>query len=177
MMERMDAPGGRHVSLWHEGSDLFGRRAEVMRAIDQRLAVDPHATLDVVLRPREPFPLNLVDALKVRLAAAPATYLSRSLGHRGENAHRRIAVVLPLDASFPRDWIAAVRREVPVFREQPLARALEDAASLGEEQPGALILDPQAPEAALSSLASLADPDAVAFADRALERAWQARAL
>ena len=172
-----DAPGARHVSLWHRGNALFERRAELWAAVDRRLAVDPHATLDIVLCPSEPFPLDLIDSLRQRLAAAPQTYLTRSLAHRGEDAQRRLAVVLPPESSFPPGYLDALRDEVNVFREQSVRTALEHAERLGDDLPGALIGDAAVSDASLEELERRADGDAVAFSGRELERRWQARAL
>jgi radical SAM superfamily enzyme YgiQ (UPF0313 family) len=174
---RCDQAGARHVSLWHRGNDLFARRAELWAALDSRLAVDPHATLDIVLHPTEPFPLDLIDSLRQRLGAAPQTYLTRSLAHRGEDAQRRIAVVLPREASFPQGYLDALREEVSVFREQSSRTALEHAERLGAELPGAWIADHAVSEESMGELERRADADAVAFAGRELERQWQARTL
>src|SRR5438067_6952686 len=59
--------GAQHVAIWFAGRDLFARRAEIVAALDRRLCLDPFATIDVVLRPEEPFPLDLLDAIRARL--------------------------------------------------------------------------------------------------------------
>ena len=159
-------PGARHVALWFSGGDLFGRREELRRALDQRLAIDPHATLDVVLAPSGPFPLDLLDAVRSQLARAVPSYVSRAIAHRGEDLQRRIAVVLR-GGDFPRDWIEAVREKAQVFVEQPFESAAASGSRLGAEEPGALIVGPAG--AGLD-----ADPDAVIFASRADETKWQA---
>jgi len=127
------APGAQHVALWLEGNDLFAVRVAALRAIDARLAVDPHATLDVVLAPRREFPLDLLDRLRARLDSAPSSYASRALGWRCEDLQRRIAVVLRGEASP--GWIDAVRDLAPVFRDQRMASALRDAERLGGDLP------------------------------------------
>jgi tRNA A37 methylthiotransferase MiaB len=168
------AAGPQHSALWFQGTDLFGRRPEILRSIDARLAIDPFATLDVVLAPSDPFPLDLLDAIRANLDAGPRSYLSRSLAHRGENAQRRIAVVLrePFDA----DWVDAIRELAQVFRDQPAHAALRDAARLGMDLPGARIVGEVSPEA-FDELARLADPDLVCFAGRKLEALWQQKVL
>jgi hypothetical protein len=167
-------PGAQHVALWFEGRDLFARRAEIAFGIERRLRIDPFATLDVVLAPAEPFPLDLLDQVRAQLDAARPSYVSRALAHRGENLQRRIAVVLRrvLDP----DWILAVREQAQVFRDQVVCEALRDAGRLGAELPGARIVGPASRDE-LSELARRADGDFVAFADRALEAAWQQRVL
>ena len=165
--------GEQHVALWFAG-DLFPRGAEIARSIDARLRIDPYATLDVVLAPEEPFPLDLLDRIRARLDAAPQSYFSRALAHRGEDLMRRVAVVLRGD--FDPDWIEAVRDRAQVFREQTAAQALREAERLGADLPGARIVGPVAPEA-FAGLQQRAGPDFVAFADLALEAKWQQEAL
>jgi hypothetical protein len=169
------APGAQHVGLWLEGDDLFARRDAALRAIDARLAVDPHATLDVVLAPRREFPLDLVDHLRARLDSAPSSYTSRALAWRGEDLQRRIAVVLRGEASAA--WIDAVRGVVPVFRDQRMASALRDAERLGGDLPAARITSGPPSQDEFRELARRADPEAVCFADRGSEAAWQRQVL
>jgi len=173
-LSRMAAPGAQHVALWLTGRDLFGRREVAFAAIEACLAVDPYSTMDVVLAPERQFPLDLLELLRARLAAAPASYASRALAHRGEDLMRRISVVLRGEADP--DWVEAVRSRVPVFRDQGFRRALADATRLGADLPGARITD-LPPQDAFRELQRLCDPEAVCFADRTLERAWQAEAL
>lgn len=168
------APGDQHVALWFEGADLFGRRAEIVRAIEARLRIDPFATLDVVLAPRGPFPIDLLEQIRARLDDAPKSYLSRALAHRGEDLQRRIAVVLR--EGFDADWVDAIRAHAQVFREQGASQAVRQSAMLGAELPGARIVGPVAPEE-FAELAKTADADCVAFADAALEAQWQKQAL
>jgi len=169
------APGAQHVALWLEGNDLFAVRDAALRAIDARLAVDPHATLDVVLAPRREFPLDLLDRLRARLDSAPSSYASRALGWRCEDLQRRIAVVLRGEASP--GWIDAVRDLAPVFRDQRMASALRDAERLGGDLPAARITSGALSADEFRELARRADPEAVCFADRAAEAAWQTEVL
>ncbi|MFL5443253.1 MAG: B12-binding domain-containing radical SAM protein [Myxococcales bacterium] len=164
-------PGAQHVALWLEGADLFRSRAAALRAIDARLSVDPHATLDVVLAPRHEFPLDLLELLRGRLDSAPSSYASRALAWRGEDLQRRISVVLRGEAQP--DWVDAVRDVVPVFRDQRAAAALRDVDRLGDDLPGARIVGDPPPPEVLHELARRADPEAICFADRTAEAAWQ----
>jgi radical SAM superfamily enzyme YgiQ (UPF0313 family) len=168
------APGPQHAAVWFEGGDLFGRRREILSALDARLRVDPYATLDVILAPSEPFPLDLLDAIRGRLRDAPPSYVSRALAHRGEDLQRRVSVVLRTPQ--PRDWVDALRERAQVFRDQPASEALENAERLGTDLPGARITGPVPPEI-FEELARRADGDFVAFADPALELAWTQRVL
>ncbi len=167
-------PGAQHLAIWFRAPDLYARRGEILRAIDARLHLDPYATLDVVLRPGAPFPLDLLDAVRGRLRDAPPSYLSRALVHRGEDLMRRIAVVLA--AEQPPDWIAAIRESAQVFRDQTAMEALREPEKLGAELPGARIVGPVLPEH-LDALARRADGDFVVFADSDLELAWTRRVL
>ena len=167
-------PGAQHVALWLRARDLFARRSAAIDALDARLAVDPYAMLDVVLAPEREFPLDLLDALRARLAAAPRSYASRALAHRGEDLQRRLCIVLGGDASP--GWVDAVRERAPVFRDQGFRQALADAERLGGDLPGARITDEPPPDA-FRELQRRAGPDSVCFAHRSLESAWQRDAL
>jgi hypothetical protein len=72
-----------------------------------------------------------------------------------------------------RDWVDAIRSFVPVFRDQSAEAALRDAERLGDELPGARIVGEPARAGIVRELARRADPEAVCFADRGSEAAWQ----
>ena len=167
----------QHTALWLTARDLWQQRDAAVRAVQARLAKDPYATLDVVLLPRAPFPLDLLESLRTALDAGAPAYLSRSLAHRGENAMRRLCVVLPFDTDFPADWQAAVRARVPVFRDQPMAEALLHAGDLGDRLPGARIVGVPPGETTPAQLAERAAAESVAFADPLLESRWQREVL
>jgi radical SAM superfamily enzyme YgiQ (UPF0313 family) len=178
-LDRARRPGAQHVALWFSGRELFAARRRILSIVTARLAVDPYATLDVVLRPGGPFPLDLLDDLRRAFAEAPASYLSRALALRGEDAQRRIAVVLGPGVKAPRDWGLAAAAEVPVFRDQSFAAAAETPSLHGDGRPGARIVDapPDDDGAAWSELFAAADPEAVVFARRDLEAAWTGMVL
>jgi hypothetical protein len=167
-------PGPQHAALWFRAPDLFARRDDVLRAIDARLALDPCATLDVVLCPQAPFPLDLLDAVRARLRKAPQSYASRALAHRGEDLQRRVTVLLA--GAFDPDWIDAVREGAQVFREQTAREALLAPEQLGAALPAARIVGPVG-DPDFAELSRRADADCVAFADRAREAAWTERVL
>ncbi len=169
-------PGAQHVALWLHARDLFARRERALKVLDVRLALDPYATIDVVLRPSEPFPLDLLDMLRARLDAATPSYASRVLALRGEDLQRRLVVVLPREAAFPQEWIDAVRSLVLVFRDQTAREAADFAHELGEQRLAARIVDAPGPEA-WDVLMADADPAAVSFALRAHEAAWTQKNL
>ena len=163
-------PGAQHLALWFDGADLFARRDVIGKAIDARLALDPYATLDVVLAGRREFPLDLIDMVRARLEAGAPSYLSRMLASRGENLQRRIAVVAPRGAQLSRGWLEAASALVPVYRDQSAREALEAAEALGQTVPRARIVgDVEASEWAKLIELPL---EVVSFADRALEARW-----
>ena len=164
-------PGAQHVAVWFDGLDLFARRAAIGQAIDARLAVDPYATLDVVLVARCEFPLDLIDFVRARLAAGAPSYLSRTLALRGEDLQRRIAIVIPVEAEVSPGWIDAAGELVPVFRDQSLRQAAADAEARGDSLPAARVVG-KGDAADWRRLAENAEPSAVAFADRELEVRW-----
>ena len=169
---RAALPGAQHVALWFRGRDLFARRDVILKALDLRLAVDPYAMLDVVLRAEAPFPLDLIDLVRARLADATQSYASRVLAHRGENLQRRISVVLSSELELPADWLAALSDEVPVYREQSARAALAAGDALGDGEPRARVLDSTIDRATWRALVEKVDPTSLAFADRTLERSW-----
>jgi Radical SAM superfamily/B12 binding domain len=166
------APGAQHSALWLVSRGLWERRDGVQAAIDARLRVDPFATLDVVLRPLGTFPLDLLDRIRAQLAAAVPSYVSRALAHRGEDAQRRISVVLGEGLPFAQEWVEAVRDLVPVFCEQRLRAAAKVAEELGARLPGARIIGPLDDAGALERLSREAAVASVTFADRAQEARW-----
>jgi hypothetical protein len=169
-------PGAQHCALWFEGDDLFGRRAELASVLAARQAVDPYATLDVVLAPSQPFPLDLLEVVSARLDAATPSYATRELQRRSAGQHR-VSVVLGASVAVAPDWVQAVMAEVQVFRDQSLAVAAADAARLGDELPGARIVGAADDAADLKKLEAEADPECVVFADRRLEARWQQQRL
>ena len=175
--EGSDQPGAQHAALWFDAPDLFSTRDAIGRAIDARLAVDPYATLDVVLVAHTPFPLDLIDLVRARLARGTPSYLSRTLALRGEDLQRRITVVVPVGSRVSPDWVDAVRDAVPVFRDQSLRQAAADAAELGASLPGARVVGDGHDPNDWALLCDQAEPGAVAFADRALEIRWLHRQL
>lgn len=174
VLDRARGPAAQHVALWFVGDDLFAERRRILEIVAARLTVDPYAVLDVVLAPRRPFPLDLLDDLRARFANAAPSYLSRTLALRGEDAQRRISIVLAAGVRVPKDWGLAAAAEVPVFRDQSFAEASARPETHGDGRPGARITDgpPEDGGAAWRRLVESADPDAVVFARRGLEAAW-----
>jgi len=176
-LERAALPGAQHCALWLRGEELFAHRELCLRALDARLAVDPYAMLDVVLRPGAPFPFDLIDMLRARLDGAPQSYASRALALRGEDMQRRICVVLPRELHVPQDWLDALAEQVPVYREQSAREAAAHAQQLGDGREGARIMDRHIDAASWHTLVQHADSAAVTFARREHELAWVQRVL
>jgi hypothetical protein len=165
------APGAQHVAIWFSGRDLFAARAGIVEAVAARIRVDPHARLDVVLRSSQAFPLDVVDALQALFERSPQSYLSRSQALRGEDAQRRVTVVVPRGSSPPADWIEGARDATDVYEEQTAAEAVARAEDLGDARPAALVIGDLAAEEQ-EGLRERADPHAVAFDSRVLEARW-----
>jgi hypothetical protein len=136
--------------------------------------------LDIVLVPIEPFPLDLIDFIRKSLDLGKNWYLSRQLMLSGENAARRISVVIPRSIQMPDEYVDCLMEDVPVFKDMKIDEALAHAETLGSEIPGARIVGDITLEqdmAALTELAGRADPEAVVFASRQLERWWTANVI
>lgn len=165
----------RHTALWLQGTNLFARRTVIRQMLEARFRVDPYCTLDVILVPFEPFPLDLLDFIRECLKRGPPSYLSRHLMLGGQNAARRLCVVLAHTLQFQPDYVRAMMAAVPVFKDMLLEEALPRAEMLGESLPGARIVGDvlvENDEARLRELARRADPESVVFASTYLERWW-----
>lgn len=179
----LDRPGAPHLALWFHGSDPWAERERIRSAIRTRLSIDPYAILDVVLKPRRPFPLNLLAHIRSALDVEPKGYASRAGFARGEDGARRITVVLERGRAFPVDWIESVRQEVPCFQEMTTEEAFHAGSKLNGELPAARILTRRAELAApnapdhIRALLVLCFPEDIAFADRELERRWVEESL
>lgn len=166
----LDRGGASHGTLWLKARDLWLHRERVRSAVAARLRVDPFAVLDVVLSPELPVPVNLLELLEQDFAAAPASYASRSLAHRGVDAQHRIALLQGRGLRWPSDYEEFLGQRIPFYRDQSLEQALAQAEALGETVPRARILDREVPDQGLQELAERAAAEAVAFADFEVER-------
>ncbi len=172
----MDRPGARHQALWLTGRDLAARSDVAMAAIDARLAVDPYATLDVVLAPTNAPPVSFVAAVRARLASGVRAYSSRALSWRGEDGMRRITAVRRAGVVWPDAATAALTEIGPLFVEVSAAEAVDRRHDIGGDGPCVRVIgDVDARQFAM--LAADADPECVAFADRATEARWQSEVV
>jgi len=126
------------------------------------LRLDPYATLDVVICPDAPFPLDLLDLIRGRLRDAPEVTSRVFLGHRGEDLQRRIAVVL----RGPQPRIGSKRRgrERRSFASRARARRCA-RRKIGHGATGARITGPVTADD-FSALARLAEGESVVVCGR-----------
>jgi hypothetical protein len=167
-------PGALHQSLWLGAEDLYGQRRRLRALLARRLAVDPYCTLDVVLRPKGFFPLDLLVSLQAQLDEATPSYGTRLLHWRGENALRRLCVCYPSDIPCRPDLLNAMSRYALVYQDQTLEHAAQHASEIGRLRPAARIIGPWPTngEVAWHELATIADAESISFASRALEKRW-----
>ncbi|TGK07627.1 radical SAM protein [Leptospira semungkisensis] len=170
--EEYSLAGARHVSIWWRGEVLENSKQDFFSRLRTRFARDPFAVTDLVLYPGTPFDPELVTEIMEEFEKVPASYLSRTLAHRGENMMHRIVLVLPIGVSFPLEWIAEIREYIPVFQEMEWEEASKKAEELGGDFPGARIISKNENRSAWKLLLENADPESVTFADRDLEKRW-----
>ncbi|TGK01194.1 radical SAM protein [Leptospira langatensis] len=164
--------GARHVSVWWRGEALENSKQDFFTKLRSRFSRDPFAVTDLVLYPQTPFDPELITEIMDEFEKVPASYLSRTLAHRGENMMHRIVLVLPLGVSFPLEWVSEIREYIPVFQEMDWEEASKKSEELGGDFPGARIVSKNENRAAWKILQENADPESVTFADRELEKRW-----
>ncbi|KAA3615195.1 MAG: radical SAM protein [Planctomycetota bacterium] len=171
---RLNQASAFHTALWLLGADIDRHRDAVTGLFDRWQQQEGHSICDWVLFPQRPFPLELLADFRRHLDRLPATYLSRWLAHRDQNAQRRLLLTIPLDAEFPTWWLKAAETLVPVYREMSFAAAWRQRRALALEQPAARVVGPLPPKESreFQQLAAEADPEGVCFADRSRERDW-----
>ncbi|MEK7704989.1 MAG: radical SAM protein, partial [Myxococcota bacterium] len=138
------APGAAHASLWLGANDLWQQREHITDAIAARVAIDPYATLDVVLDASGPFPLDLTERLARQLADLSPSYGTRLLTWRGENALRRLWVCARDEAALPADFLLALAQRVDVCVNGSWRDALRWAPELGTHRPALRVVGPEA---------------------------------
>jgi hypothetical protein len=127
--------GAANYALWAEAEDPAAHQRELIRRLEARLRIDPHAVLDLVLLPGRAFDPTLLDHLRGAMAAAPTTYLERSRPTDGRSRQRRISVVIDRQAEsrFPNPWLEQAGRKAEVVRRRT-------AGDLGGIGPGERLL-------------------------------------
>ncbi|MBI5507988.1 MAG: radical SAM protein [Deltaproteobacteria bacterium] len=176
----LDRAGSAHQAIVVTGTDLWRDRARFDQIRARRQAFDPFAVVDLVLSPKRPFPLDLLDVLDgVAGRWSMNGYAAHRQGPGGANGQCRVVVQLGRDLGFDDDWLQALGERLPVYLDQSAARAAENASRLGRDLPAARIVDRAlaADDPAWRTLATTADPEAVTFAALTLERRFTAEAL
>ncbi|EQA44518.1 radical SAM domain protein [Leptospira broomii serovar Hurstbridge str. 5399] len=165
-------PGARHVAIWWKSRNLETGKSEFFLKLKQRLQTDPFTVTDLILYPEQPFSLKLINEIIMEFSSIPASYLSRSLAHRGENMLHRIVLVLSKESDFPKEWVEEAREYIPVFQEMSWEEAVRKAEELGGEFPAARIVEEDFHAQAWAALVKAADPETVSFSNREFERRW-----
>nr|HNI27560.1 B12-binding domain-containing radical SAM protein [Leptospiraceae bacterium] len=98
-------------------------------------------------------------------------YLKRVLAHRGEDLQHRISVLVSENHSCREGWFSEIMKSVPVFENMNSEKAVRFRKKLGYSLPGARIFNETVSESDWKKLSD-ADPEAVCFAHRPLERRW-----
>lgn len=171
-LEDFSISGARHVSIWWRGDNLEKSKKEFFDRLNYRFTKDPFAVTDLVLYPKTSFDPELITEIMEEFSKVPASYLSRTLAHRGENMLHRIVLVLPHGISFPLEWVSEIREYIPVFQEMEWEEAVQKSKELGGEFPGARIISKNGNASAWKVLKENADPESVTFSDRVLEKRW-----
>ncbi|MCB1160048.1 MAG: radical SAM protein, partial [Leptospiraceae bacterium] len=177
MMQLLIGPASSHHAIWFTGKDLFSQKESIIKALRIRKEIDPFCILDVVLNPEENFPLDLLDYIKKELETYPSTYIKRQLAFREEDMQHRLIILLPLHHTCSLDWVLVCMNEVRVYKDTWVWDTLRFLPELGMSLPAARILDPKIDSDTFERLKEEADPEAISFASRLLEKRWTAEVL
>lgn len=176
-ISKVSNPMSRHACIQFKGNNLYEKRELILKAIKNRIAVDPYSVLDIALVPKNPFPLDLLEMIKREFEKAPQSYLSRALSHRGENLQRRLVVIIREENHFSRDWISDVLSFADIYEDMSIEKAIKLSSKLGVNRPFARIINDSVEEKDWKALVKKADPEAVVFKRRNLEFRWMLDAL
>jgi hypothetical protein len=181
--ERAGECAANALTVLVRSSDLprdLGRATAFLEALAAR---NPHATLDVVVEARGPYPLDALAALKAA-AATPEAYLNgydRFQVEPGTLVSTRVSVIAGEDQHENPAFYADLEQVVPVVY-ATTAQSESELELFMEEHAGQAILVgragalKEAPrDAVLARLRELAgdDPDALYFASAEDARAWE----
>lgn len=162
-------PSRRHGRLILAGEDLWADRRNLLDHVHRRIDADPYCVLDVVLRPRMPFPLDLLDLIAD--IKPPQDYTERLAAKLGTRGRLRVSVMVDADR-FPEDWLAAAAELVPVVLDLQSPRELPGklaAAGVGIRLPGRW--DTRRLRDAVK------DPEGVFFRNMSMEAEWSSSIL
>jgi radical SAM superfamily enzyme YgiQ (UPF0313 family) len=173
-------PSTRHTAIWVHVAKLENHLGDIQTIFQTRLKIDPYATVDLLLVPKQDFDLGCIDFLEYMLEQAPPSYLSRAQAHRGINMQRRLHFVLQasnqgqkLSKKFKKKLI----EHASVYEEQSAEQALDFADQIGFDRPAALICDSMISAQIWQALIDQVDPESIAFKARDLERRWCSQVL
>ncbi len=173
-------PSTRHTAIWVYVSELEKHLGDLQIIFQTRLKIDPYATVDFVVVPKQDFDLACIDFLEYMLEQAPPSYLSRSQAHRNINMQRRLHFVVQssqYNQKLSKKFIKKLINRTSVYEEQSAQQALKFAEQIGFDRPAALINDLSIPEPIWQALIDQVDPESIAFKVRALEKRWCSEVL
>ncbi|HMZ59849.1 MAG TPA: radical SAM protein [Leptospiraceae bacterium] len=164
-------PAARHSTVYFSSASLYEKKDRMISLIRRKIELDPFCTMDFVLCTDVEFPVDLIDVIKGVLNQASPNYLKRVLAHRGEDLQHRISVLVSENHSCREGWFSEIMKSVPVFENMNSEKAVRFRKKLGYSLPGARIFNETVSESDWKKLSD-ADPEAVCFAHRPLERRW-----
>jgi radical SAM superfamily enzyme YgiQ (UPF0313 family) len=169
-------PGSRHFSLRIIGNNLYEKINLIKKIITSKIKIDPYCTLDVVIIPKNEFPLNLIDELIIFLNSQNSSYLSFVLTHRNENLKRRLVVLLKNDINYNQLWVKDLMYDVPVFIDCSVSFATQNIKKIGYELPRVRILEDEIANIDWKKLKKC-DGESITFKNRELEKKWNNEVL
>ncbi len=87
------SPSVRHGVLRINTSDPWAHRESILNKVRERRSRDPYCPLDVVIRSKRPFPLDLLDMISA--LPEPECYTTEKAGTYGLPGLLRLAVIMP----------------------------------------------------------------------------------
>jgi hypothetical protein len=93
-------------------------RDELIRHVMRRRNADPFCVLDLILRPKREFPLDVIDV--IRKLDVPVDHAGRAAEFLGRQGNLRVSVLLEDYAGFDQNWLeelSSICRVVADMRE------------------------------------------------------------
>jgi len=101
--ELPEPPSYRHGSLVLSSDDFWMHRDELIRHVMRRRNADPFCVLDLVLRPKREFPLDVIDMIGD--LDVPVDHAGRAAEFLGRQGNLRVSVLLEDYAGFDQNWL------------------------------------------------------------------------
>jgi len=98
-----EPPSFRHGSLVLSSDDFWMHRDELIRHVTRRRNADPFCVLDLVLRPKREFPLDVLDMIGE--LDIPVDHAGRAAEFLERQGNLRVSVLLEDYAGFDHDWL------------------------------------------------------------------------